>query len=102
LQKAIETERFQPFAHFAGCLDHGRESHIGPWVEIEYKPTRHLRPPWLTVPRVQLQGGNLRDGRQTLDTINLQIGFAVAKHGHEFKQTRCARHGMTLEKSFAR
>jgi hypothetical protein len=92
----------QPFAHFAGCFDNGRESNIGPWIEIEYESTRHLRPPWLTVPRVKLQGGNLRNSRQTLDTVNLQIGFAVAKHGNEFKQTRCTGHGMALEKSFAR
>jgi hypothetical protein len=56
LAKANETQRFQPFAHFAGCFDHGRESHIGPWIEIEYETTRHLRSLWLAVPRVQLQG----------------------------------------------
>jgi hypothetical protein len=37
-----------------------------------------------------------------LDTINLQIEFAVAKNDNEFKQTRCTGHGMSLEKSFAR
>ena len=43
LAKADETKGVQALAHFAGSLNHDRESHIRPRIKIEYQTTRDFR-----------------------------------------------------------
>ena len=50
---------------------------------------------------MQLDGADLRDGGQSFDTVDLQIGLLVAKHRHQFQQVGRPRHGMTLEELLA-
>ena len=50
---------------------------------------------------MQLERRDLRDGRQALDPIDLEIGLTIAGDRHEFEQVRRARHGVALKELLA-
>ena len=60
-------------------------------------PTRDFGLLGLAIPRVKLERGDLSDGRQPLESVDLKIGLAVAEDRDEFEEIRHPQHGMALE-----
>jgi transposase len=55
----------------------------------------------LAVPWVKLERGDLRYGRQPFDTVDLQVGLAVAEKRHKFQKIGGTRYGMALKELLA-
>jgi hypothetical protein len=55
----------------------------------------------LAVPRMELKGCDLRDGDQTLQSVDLDVGFAVAGNSSESQKVGHPHHGVTLKKLLA-
>src|SRR6202012_6249590 len=77
LAKRQEPEFGKSVTHFLGTLDHSLERHIGCRIQIEDKPARQRRLARLVVPGMKFDAGALRNGRRSLDTINLHVRLAV-------------------------
>jgi len=73
-------------AHFLCGVDDDLEIDIGGRVEIEHQAAGKCRIARLVVPGMQLDAGTLSYGCQTLNSINLHIGFAVARDGYFVKK----------------
>ncbi len=71
---------------FESRLDHGFEVHVGRRVQIKHEATRLLGVARLTVPRMQLQGRDLRHGDEAFDVVDLEIGLVIPAYLDERQQ----------------
>ena len=79
-------------------LDDGAEIQVRRRIEIEDQSSRYFRRIRRAVPRMQLQRGNLGDGDQSFNGIDLQVRFMVARYLHELEQLRHSLHPVALKK----
>src|SRR6266404_1687653 len=97
LAKGDKPEGLEPVPHFVGSGDYAIKLYIRCRIEIEHQSTRSIGIARLAIPRVNLEAGSLRNGRQTFDTIDLKVRFAVARYSRRLQQMGHAPHGMTLK-----
>jgi hypothetical protein len=86
LAKRHKAKVEKAIAHFPCSVDHYFEIDVRRRIEIKNEAAGKGGIAGLIVPRMQLDAGTLRYSRQTLDSVNLYIGFAVARNGYLFKQ----------------
>src|SRR5271169_3973670 len=91
-----QSERVEAIAEFARALDDGAEIEVRRRIKIEDQPSRHFGRIRLAVPRMQLERGDLGDGDQSLDGVDLQVRLMIARDFYELEHLRHARHPMTL------
>ena len=96
--EAHEANGFEPVANFTRALDDRREINIRRGIEIEDEAAGHLGIPGLAIPGMQLQSGQLRNFRETLDSIDLKVRLLAARHLRQREHARRARHRMALKK----
>jgi hypothetical protein len=91
LQNDTSPEVGKAVAHFLCSVDDNFELDIRRRVEIEDKAAGKGGIAGLVVPGMELDARTLRYGRQTLDTIDLHIGLAIAGDRDLLKQALNAR-----------
>jgi hypothetical protein len=88
-------------AHLLCGFDHLRKFHVRCGIEIEHQTARHVIQIGRAIPGMQLEPADLRHRGQSLDLVDLQIGFAVAGHPRKRQELRGALHAVTLEEMLA-
>ena len=76
LQKLTRPSVVEPSAHLLGRLDDRGESDVRARIEVEDEAAGHFRLARAAIPGMQLERRDLRDRRQALDAVDLEIGLA--------------------------
>lgn len=85
LTEADQAKFVEAVPHVLSGLDDSTECHLRTWIEVKDQTARDVRMERIPVPGMQFQARCLSNRGEPFDTIDLEIGLAVAPDGDELQ-----------------